>query len=78
MAFTNESTRPLFCTSAVHNADSQHNRNMNAMPLQRNREEAHIFEQLDTLAATCVRTYPADRPPQMRYLARLVNEPNEA
>jgi len=42
------------------------------------REEAHIFEQLDALAATCVRVYPADRPPQLRFLARLVNEPRDA
>jgi hypothetical protein len=44
----------------------------------KNREEAHIFEQLDALAATCVRVYPADRSPQLRFLARLVNEPNES
>ena len=42
------------------------------------REEAHIFEQLDALAATCVRAYPANRPPQLRFLARLVNEPSDA
>lgn len=42
------------------------------------REEAHILEQLDSLTTTCVRVYPADRPPQLLFLVRLVNEPNEA
>jgi hypothetical protein len=27
---------------------------------------------METLAATCVREYPVDRPPQLRFLARLV------
>jgi len=47
MAFTNESTiaevRALFCTSAMH-ADSQRHHNMNAMPLQRSREDRTAIE----------------------------------
>jgi hypothetical protein len=37
------------------------------------RDGAHRFEQMETLATTCVRAYPADRPPQLRFLARLAN-----
>ena len=41
------------------------------------RDDAHRFEQMETLATTCVRAYPADRPPQLRFLARLVNDPTD-
>ncbi len=41
------------------------------------RDGAHRFEQMETLATTFVRAYPADRPPQLRFLARLVNEPDD-
>jgi len=47
MAFTNESAiaevRAVFCTSAMH-ADSQRHHNMNAMPLQRNRDNKTAIE----------------------------------
>ena len=46
-------------------------------PVAKNREDAHRFEQMETLATTCVRVYPADRPPQLRFLARLANEPTD-
>lgn len=41
-----------------------------------------MFEPIQALAATCVREYPVDRPPQLRFLAGLVTEdlnvrPNE-
>ncbi len=32
---------------------------------------------MKTLATSYVQTYPIDRPPQLRFLAGLVNEPNE-
>ena len=41
------------------------------------RDGAHRFEQMETLATTCVRAYPADRPPQLRFLARLVSDPGD-
>ncbi|MEZ5948752.1 MAG: hypothetical protein R3C12_05930 [Planctomycetaceae bacterium] len=42
------------------------------------RDGAHRFEQMETLTTTFVRAYPTDRPPQLRFLARLANEPVEA
>lgn len=33
-----------------------------------------MFEPIQALAATCVREYPVDRPPQLQFLARLVDE----
>ena len=41
------------------------------------RDGAHRFEQMEAPATTCVRTYPADRPPQLRFLARLVSDPGD-
>ncbi len=48
------------------------------LPIQLSREDARRFEPMDALAATCVREYPIDRPPQLQFLARLANEPSEA
>lgn len=42
--------------------------------LKNSRDRAQMFEPIQTLAATCVREYPVDRPPQLRFLARLVDE----
>ena len=46
--------------------------------IQLSRDSDHRFEQMEALAGSCVREYPADRPPQLRFLARLVNEPSES
>ena len=45
---------------------------------ENSRDSDHGFEQMEALAGTCVREYPADRPPQLRFLARLANEPSES
>jgi len=37
-----------------------------------------MFEQMDALAAACVREYRVDRPVQLQFLVRLVNDPNES
>ena len=42
------------------------------------RDSDHRFEPMQALVATCVREYPANRPPQLRFLARLVSEPSES